>query len=61
MGEAEAIILALELKAHLSRWAGKFITISSRIQQSGIKQSEGFQVIYILLHSYVSLCLPTYY
>ncbi|ADI63720.1 hypothetical protein Aazo_1516 ['Nostoc azollae' 0708] len=32
-----------------------------RMQQRGINQSQGFQVIYILLHSYVYLCLPTYY
>ncbi len=31
-----------------------------RMQQRGIKQSQGFQVIYIVLHSYVYLCLPTY-
>jgi hypothetical protein len=45
---------------HVSRWAEKFITMSWRMQQRGIKQSQGFQVIYILLHSYVSLYLPTY-
>ncbi len=44
----------------LSRWAEKFITMSWRMQQSGIEQLQGFHVIYILLHSYVYLCLPTY-
>jgi hypothetical protein len=61
LGEAEAIVLALELKADLSRWAEEFITMSWRMQQRGINQSQAFQVIYILLHSYVYLCLPTYY
>jgi hypothetical protein len=44
----------------LSRWAKKFITMSWQIQQSGIAQLQGFHVIYILLQSYVYLCLPTY-
>jgi predicted transcriptional regulator len=44
----------------VSRWAEKFLTTSWRMQQRGIKQSEGFQGIYILLHSYLYLCLPTY-
>ncbi|ADI64021.1 hypothetical protein Aazo_1932 ['Nostoc azollae' 0708] len=34
--------------------------MSWRMQQRGIKQSQGFQVIYILLQTYVYLCLPTY-
>ncbi|MEO3706738.1 hypothetical protein AAFM79_19775 [Trichormus azollae HNT15244] len=34
--------------------------MSWRMEESGIKQSQGFQVIDILLRSYVYLCLPTY-
>jgi hypothetical protein len=45
----------------LSRCPEKSITMSWRMQQRGIKQYQGFQVIYIFLHSYVYLCLPTYY
>jgi hypothetical protein len=45
---------------HVTRWAEKFITMSWRMQQRGIKQSQGFQVIYILLYSYLYWCLPTY-
>ena len=42
---------------HVTRWAEKFITMSWRMQQRGIKQSQGFQVIYISLQNYVYLCL----
>jgi hypothetical protein len=34
--------------------------MSWRMQQRGIKQSQGFQVIYILLQTYVYLCVATY-
>jgi hypothetical protein len=48
------------LNDKISRWAEKFITMSWLMQQRGIKQSQGFQVTYILLHTYIYLCLPTY-
>ena len=53
-------IAYLSNSPELSRWAEKFITMSWRMQQRGIKQSQRFQVICILLYSYVYLSLPTY-
>jgi hypothetical protein len=46
-------------KPQLQVISSTILTMSWRMQQGGIKQSQGFQVIYILLHSYVYLCLPT--
>jgi hypothetical protein len=44
----------------LSRWVEKFITISLRMEQSEMKQSQGFRDFYILLHSLVYFSQPTY-
>ena len=52
---------------YLSRWVGKFITMSLRMERSRsvpkgseMKQSQGFRGFHILLHSSVYFSQPTY-
>jgi hypothetical protein len=47
------------LDFQVSRWVEKFITMSLRMEQSEMKQSQGFRDFYILLHSLVYFSQPT--